>query len=239
MSTFVLVHGAGHGRWCWHKLIPQLERDGHRVIAVDLPGLGQDNTPPSEVGLDDFANRIENAIHDVDDDVVLVGHSLGGIALSAVAERSPERISHLVYLTAYLVPANKSLSEFQSEDERLASLGDEKRTKDLDRGVVVMNDSAIREYYYNECAEEDISLAKLLMRPTPIGPTTDPIVTTEKNFGSIPRTYIKCSKDKAIPPFFQSKMCRMTTCEEVHTLDADHSPFYSATDELAGILTEK
>ena len=51
MSTFLLIHGAWHGAWCWHKLVPRLEKFGHTVIAPDLPSLGRDRTPVNRVSL--------------------------------------------------------------------------------------------------------------------------------------------------------------------------------------------
>ena len=51
MSTFMLIHGAWHGAWCWYKVVPRLERLGHRVIAPDLAGLGRDKTPANRVSL--------------------------------------------------------------------------------------------------------------------------------------------------------------------------------------------
>jgi pimeloyl-ACP methyl ester carboxylesterase len=58
MSTFVLVHGAWHGAWCWYKVVPRLRQAGHEVIAPDLPSLGRDRTPIAEVSLDRWADSI-------------------------------------------------------------------------------------------------------------------------------------------------------------------------------------
>ena len=58
MGTFVLVHGAWHGAWCWYKVVPRLEQAGHRVIAPDLPSLGSDKTPISQVSLRLWTDRV-------------------------------------------------------------------------------------------------------------------------------------------------------------------------------------
>jgi pimeloyl-ACP methyl ester carboxylesterase len=57
MSTFLLVHGAWHGAWCWSKLVPELEALGHKTIVFDLPSHGEDKTPAGDVTLDDYAAR--------------------------------------------------------------------------------------------------------------------------------------------------------------------------------------
>jgi len=58
MTTFVLVHGASHGSWCWDKVVPLLEAQGHDVVAVDLPGntYGEFDIPPGQVTLDTYAS---------------------------------------------------------------------------------------------------------------------------------------------------------------------------------------
>jgi pimeloyl-ACP methyl ester carboxylesterase len=62
MSTFVLIHGAFHGAWCWDKLTPLLEQDGHEVVALDLPGHGEDQTAAVEVTLEGYADRVVEAL---------------------------------------------------------------------------------------------------------------------------------------------------------------------------------
>src|SRR5262245_17861037 len=100
MSTFVLVHGAWHGAWCWYKVVPQLTQAGHTAIAPDLPGLGRDRTPLAEISLDRWTEAICEIVDAATEPVVLVGHSRGGIVISEVAERRPARVATLVYLTA-------------------------------------------------------------------------------------------------------------------------------------------
>src|SRR3984957_20640358 len=80
MSQFLLVHGAFHGAWCWRKTVAELEKRGHRAKAIDLPGQGEDRTPLKEVTLDTMVDKIIAEMADLPGKVVLVGHSLGGIA---------------------------------------------------------------------------------------------------------------------------------------------------------------
>ena len=92
MATFMLVHGACTGGWCWEKVAPLLEANGHRVCAPDLPGLGKDNTPPANVTLADNVEKLSRLLDKMDEPVVLVGHSLGGITISQLAEARRRKI---------------------------------------------------------------------------------------------------------------------------------------------------
>src|SRR4028119_2195925 len=116
MSTFVLIHGAFHGAWCWDKVTPQLEQGGHEVVALDLPGHGEDQTRAIEVTLESYADRVVEALDAQPEPVVLVGHSLSGTVISQVAERRPEKIDKLGYLCAPLLPNGKSAIEASPED---------------------------------------------------------------------------------------------------------------------------
>jgi pimeloyl-ACP methyl ester carboxylesterase len=104
VGTFVLVHGAWHGGWCWKKVVPLLESLGHRVATPTLSGLGERADLLSrEVGLDthiaDVAGLIEE--HDLAE-VVLVGHSYAGVVITGVADRVRERIGRLIYLDTFV-----------------------------------------------------------------------------------------------------------------------------------------
>jgi pimeloyl-ACP methyl ester carboxylesterase len=106
MTTFALVHGAWHGAWCWEQLTPLLQQAGHDVVAMDLPS--EDGTAT----FDTYADVVCAALGDLDDDVVLVGHSYGGNTVPLVAARRP--IRHLVYLCAMIPDIGRSLFDQMS-----------------------------------------------------------------------------------------------------------------------------
>ena len=117
MSTFILVHGAWHGGWCWRHIAPLLRARGHEVHAPDLPGHGDDPAPASAQTLDSYAAADRRPCLDsCSGEVVLVGHSLGGLVISAVAEAQPERLRRLVYVTAFLPRDGDSLVRICSVD---------------------------------------------------------------------------------------------------------------------------
>lgn len=78
MSTYVLVHGSWHAAWCWYKIVPRLEKAGHRAIAIDLPGHGRDGTPVGDVTMQQYVKAIGSALDTLEEPAILVAHSRGG-----------------------------------------------------------------------------------------------------------------------------------------------------------------
>lgn len=231
MSTFVLVHGAWHGAWCWRKLVPLLEAQGHRVVAPDLLGLGDDKTPLAQATLESWTKQICGVVDAQPEPVILVGHSRGGLVISQVAERKPDRTKKLVYLTAMLVKNGEAGLQV------LGALGHmplhDYIVSDAAAGSLTVRDDGIKPCFYGLCSDEDVMLAKRLLRPEPAEPSTTPVVVSERNFGRVPRIYIECLKDGAILPAMQKAMYAATPCERVIAMNTDHSPFFSAPGELA------
>ncbi len=91
MSTFVLVHGAWHGGWCWQLSAPMLEQVGHRVLTLDLPGLGDDTTPVQNITLAAYSEAVARVVNAQPEPVILVGHSMGGVAITQAAELLPRK----------------------------------------------------------------------------------------------------------------------------------------------------
>lgn len=113
MATYVLVHGAWGGAHGWRRLRPLLWARGHEVFTPALTGLGErSHLAGPEIDLSLHIKDVENLIFYEDlNDIVLVGHSYGGMVVTGVADRMPERIAHLVYLDAFLPAGGQSLSD--------------------------------------------------------------------------------------------------------------------------------
>ena len=106
MATFVLVHGAWHGGWCWRRVVPLLRGVGHEVYAPTLTGLGERaHLARPDVDLETHIQDVVNVLEYEDlRDVTLAGHSGGGIAVAGVADRVPERIARVVYVDSAPLP---------------------------------------------------------------------------------------------------------------------------------------
>src|SRR5450631_2454910 len=116
MKTFILIHGSWHSSWNWHKVIPILEKQGHKVYAINLPGMGRDRTPIQEVKMATTVQKIVDLLDSIPEKVILVGHSKNGVLISQAAEYRPNKIEKLVYLAAYLIPNGKTQREYSVQD---------------------------------------------------------------------------------------------------------------------------
>lgn len=235
VTTFILVHGAWHGRWCWDEVAPLLRAAGHQVVAPDLPGMGKDKTPLSKVDLSTWTLAISDEVAQAFDSVVLVGHSRGGIVISEVAEIVPDRIKRLVYLAAFLVPTGKTLADM------LASAP----PNPIADGAIVMREDGyssviaptkVEPVFYNTTPADRVARAASLLSPEPMMSFTTPLCLSDARYGRVKRGYIECVRDNAIPIALQRKMQQALPCEPVLTLDTDHSPFFSAPDALCRAL---
>jgi pimeloyl-ACP methyl ester carboxylesterase len=234
MSSYVLVHGAWHGSWYWYKVVPELRERAHTVKLVELPGHGVDKTPVEKLNLEMYAERVNATVDSLDEPVTLVGHSMGGLAISAAAEKQPEQVEKLVYLTAFLLPENSSIMDMAHDDEE--SLVPANLEPDEQARVFNINRENADEIFYHDAPESDVVLGKSLIQPEPMVSLTTPLETTNENFGSIPRVYIECTKDRTISPATQKNMYSERPCEKVMSIESSHTPFLSKPAELADIL---
>ncbi len=236
MATFILVHGALHGGWCWHKLVPLLEAQGHRVLAPDLPGMGEDPTPLAEVTLNSWAEFIARRAREAGEPVILVGHSRGGTVISEAAELAPQPVLGLVYLAALLLPAgSKAFEAAVAEDARNAA---EPGKAASDALSVRVEPEAARALFYNRASPADALWASSRLCPEPLAPNIVPLTVTVERWGRVPRAYIECLDDRALPIGLQRSMQAALPCDPVVTMDTDHSPFLCEPRALAGHLTD-
>lgn len=234
VSIYVLIHGAFHGGWAWEKIIPLLEKEGHKVIAPDLPGHGKDNTPVSDITLQAYTDTVCNILDSQSEPVILAGHSLGGISISQAAEARPEKVRTLVYLAALLQRNGESSTEIMSGDTE--SVAPQNIIMSEDKSTISMPIEAYREVSYNGCSDEDVAWAAPFLVPEPTAPMSTPIRITEGRFGRVPRVYIETLRDNGVTPSLQKKMYTALPCQRVITMNTDHSPFMSAPQELAAHL---
>lgn len=238
MATFVLVHGSFHGAWCWYKLLPELEALGHRAVALDLPAQGDDETPIADATLDENVARVVEIIEQQSEPVVLVGHSFGGATITATAERVPDRIKLLVYITAFIPRDGESVNDITRSSLWPPEKGARAFVRSEDGLSVSVAPDAVRERFYHDCSDEDVAGCLERIRPQPFAPRDAPVRTTPERFGRVPRAYIHCADDRSIPLRVQQEIVARMPCEKVVTLATSHSPFLSAPVELANALSD-
>lgn len=232
MATFVLIHGAWHGGWCWERLVPELEALGHAAHAPDLPGHGDDPAPPAAVTMDDYVARITGALRDAPEPAILVGHSMGGMPISAAAEALPERVRALAYVCAFLPRDGESLGAIEGRNPRPLvppHISEED-------GALVVDPAQRRALFYGDVPEAVADEAMRRLTPQPPEPFGAAVTLSDERFGQTPKHYVACTRDGAISIELQRDMAAATPSVTVHALDADHSPFLSCPADLARVL---
>ena len=233
MAHFILVHGSCHGAWCWRDLIPALAARGHSADAIDLPGMGADRMPVNSVTLDDCADAIVTAMKASPGPVILLGHSAGGPPISLAAMAAPEHVAHLVYLCAYTPKTGVSMVERRKEAPRQPLLEAIERAPDGNSYTV--KPDWLRRAFYGDCSDEQVAYAAANLSAQPIAPQDTP-VTVNQVLRGLPKSYIRCARDGAIPEEFQMVMAEDWPEMTRYDLDSDHSPFFSHVEELADVL---
>ena len=217
--TFILVHGLGHGGWCWERTKRELEARGHAVIAPDLP----------LKSLSDDADVVARLVNDHEGSI-LVGHSYGGLVISAAAVRAEGSIQHLVYLAAAMLGAGEDYFTLMAEHGTDLSAN----LIESDGALLTVSPDKAAPAFYGECDEPTAQAAVAQLRPTSIqcwnlvSPVPEP-------WREIHSTYIVCARDAAMPPGAQRVLARKA--RRVAELDTDHSPFLSANNELCDLLS--
>jgi pimeloyl-ACP methyl ester carboxylesterase len=274
-AVFILIHGGWHNHSAWDRVTPILQADGFAALAPDLPGAGVNSIAPKSLGLRPFdpaafaAERspvagvtqeertqavvalVREAASLGDGRVILVGHSAGGMTISAVAEQVPSLLRAVVYLAGFMLPNGMSL---------LAMLQHESLSSALAPGLFVGDPVAIgatrinigstdeayrsllKASFYGDVSQSEFAQAvsQLHCDESNAGAVA-PSKITPGRFGTVPRHYIRCTQDRAIPLAGQDHMIAtvdgaMGGKTTTHTLESSHSPFLSQPDVLSRIL---
>lgn len=187
--TYVLVHGAFHGGWCWADVAEGLRRKGHRVFTPTLTGMGERShligfRPNLETWIEDVAQvlRFEDL-----SDVILVGHSFSGSIVSAIADRMPDRLRRIIYLDAMVLESGQSPKDVVPAGRIEAY---ELRARESGGIVVAPNDP--EAFGIVEPAMKEWFRSKLT--PHPIQTYLDPLELDNPLGNGVVATYIACSR---------------------------------------------
>ncbi len=222
MATFGLVHGVCAGGWSWDLVTPYLKDAGHRVVAPDLPGDDANAT------FSEYAEVVDRALGDADD-VVVVGHSTGGLTLPLVAERRPVR--ELVFVCGVIPVPGESAAQ-RGIDWRVI----EPSEWQIDNGDGSFSISAegFRRHVAQDAEPAVIDATIPRLRPQSIRPFLEPCPL--EAMPGVPRRYILCTDDHIVGPEWSRREAPARLGVEPIEFLGSHSPMASRPRELAALL---
>jgi pimeloyl-ACP methyl ester carboxylesterase len=223
--TFVLVHGGGHGAWCWDPMLPYLDGSS---LAVDLPGRGKKPGDLEKLTLDDFAASVVADIEATRSQrIVLVGHSMAGLTIPRVLERMPERIASVVFVSCLVPREGQTLWD---------AMGTLPQTRPSEAGGNVVDDATARYMFCNDMDEAQARFVLSNLCGEAARPMTEPVSLAGLR-RPVARSYVKLLRDQALTPEMQDGFIRNAGPDTaVHELDAGHNAMISRPRELAAIL---
>jgi len=233
-QTYVLVHGAWQAPYVWDAVRTDLEKKGNKVIVIELPGHGADQTPTYTLSMNAYRDKVVDAINKVDGKVILVGHSMGGVVVTAVAEKIPAKISKLVYIGAFVPTSGQSLGELANTDPG-SQLGPE-ITQSEDKLTLDVTRAKLTYLFINDGSDAAKKQVLDNYRPEPAIPFGDKVTLTKEGFGSVDKVYIKTLQDIVISPGLQDRMIAAAGIKTIFTVNTSHSPFLAQPKEVADLL---
>lgn len=230
--TFVLVHGAWHGGWCWRRVTDRLRAAGHAVLTPTCTGLGERAHLLSRaITLDTFTRDVANAIEAEElSDVILVGHSFGGSPTSGVAELMPERIKHLVYLDALMVEPGKS--PFDGLPPALVTAR-RQAAQETSGGVSLPSPPPS---VFGVPDGPDAAWVQRRLTPHPISTYESKLALTGPVGNNLPRTYVHCSSPSYAALEASRQWVRQQRGWRWREIATGHDAMVTAPDELAKML---
>jgi pimeloyl-ACP methyl ester carboxylesterase len=236
MATFVLVHGGGHGGWCWQRLTPFLRHGGHEVYTPTLTGLGERaHLLGPHVDLDTHIEDIVAVLKYEDlRHVILVGHSYGGMVITGVADRAPTRVGHLVYLDAATPSDGQSLADVAADMMQMAR----SMATVVDGVELVLNYLPEAGRFYGVTDDEAVEWMQGRLTPHPWKSFAQSLrLIDEAAVRRIPRTDIVCPNPMGAAGGVSVEQ-RTRGADRVFEIDTGHDLMITEPEKVARILLE-
>lgn len=195
-------------------------------------GAASFNTELRAVTLEAYANAIVETAQNFSDkgDIVLVGHSMGGAAVTAAASLMPHLFRKIIYVCAFLPSNGQSVAQLGAESKQLGTVGPIASLYEKE-GVLVLDPSKIAGTFFNDYPSNNVDDLVQSFKPQALKPIATP-VTVNAQFNDLDKAYIVCKQDLAISPKLQELMAQRSNVQQISYLDAGHEPFFTCTDDL-------
>ena len=233
VPTYLLIHGASHGAWCWEKLITLLKEKGYKAYALDLPGSGSDPTPRKDLTLQSYIDAVGDFITSNNlKNITLVGHSLAGIILPNICLEHSDRIKEVIFLAALVLNKGECALDLIPVERQGVYI---EMAKDSPDNTFITDKEGAKkrffsdikdeeaEYYYSKLTRQSLNV---YLEPTNITPSFNKNVIVR---------YILCTEDKTLPASLCSA-CSKKLNVKYETLSTGHDPMLSAPVELLNLI---
>lgn len=230
MMTFVLIHGAWHGGWCWRDVARLLREAGHEVFTPTLTGLGERaHLLSAGVGLSTFIDDVCALIETEElHDVVLVGHSFGGPVISGAADRVGERLRRLVYLDALVVQDGQSALDILPPEVR------RERSRTIDAEGLRMAVPPPEKFGVTDATQADWLRRRLT--PHPLKAYAEPLRLRHPLGNGLPKTYVAVTDPWYAPAATVREWVRAQPDWDWREIAAGHDAMVTSPRALAALL---
>jgi len=230
--TFVLVHGGGGGGWIWQRVARALRGSGHDVHAPTLTRFGERSHLDVPVSFDTFVTDIVNVIEFEDlHDVVLVGHSMGGVIIPRGAEKVPERVAAVVWLAAVVNADGETLLQAVPQSEWIA-----RAVRILPDGTAETDPDLIVEANFQDGTAEDRAWFRARHTAYPPDALVEPGRLSAFLALGLPTAYITATEDRTIVPEVCAKFADRLPGTRRATVDASHNCLLSRPEGTAAAI---
>jgi len=235
-KTFVLAHGSWHGGWCWKRVADRLRANGHAVYTPSFTGMGdRAHLLSPDITIDTFVEDLARVIFTEElTKVVIVGHSFGGVPISGVADRLPERIAHLVYLDSVVVESDKSAFSYYPQAEVEARINAAQRATN---GLAVPIPQPLPTVWgLGKQGDPDYDWVRRHLSPHPLRTYTTPLTLRAPVGNGLPRTYVHSTQPSHPALDASRQLVRSWQGWDWIELATPHNSMITHPDDLVGLL---
>ncbi|WP_179414602.1 alpha/beta fold hydrolase [Mucilaginibacter sp. E4BP6] len=232
-ANIVIVHGSWSSAGDWAAVAVQLKSNGNEVTVVNLPGHGTDETPINQISLQGYVDAVKKAIG-AKKEVILIGHSFGGIVISEVAEQIPSQIKKLIYVAAYIPKNGQSLLDVANTD---ANSDVPKYLQiEKEKGIAGIAANGIASTFVPDAPQQVQAYVVAHFKAEPLAPLATPVTLTATNFGSVAKVFVHTFNDKVNSYPLQQRMVKDANITRFYGLPSSHTPFVSMPAVLTAII---
>ena len=235
--VYVLVHGAWHGAWCWERVLPLFGDAGHRAHAVNLTGVGERaHLLSAQITVATHAADVMEVVRSHEwSEVVLVGHSYGGVVVTQVAQRlldeMPGVLQHVIYLDAHVPKNGESWGTMQTAETRLARIKEAQTVG----GGVFLNPPDASKFGLTGADRDWVNRRQT---PQPFGVYLDPMRIDDAAQASLKRSYINCVGNVLSGLELSRERVKADPSWTYLEIDSGHDPMVSHPETLVALLLQ-